>query len=57
MPDTHITQEHRRAFEAIAAVTADRPAQDGGEPEYPAGPLFICPTAATAPAGHEGPRA
>ena len=77
MPDTNITEDHRRAFEAltsgrfdnfclvscfvdgeataaIAAVTVNPPAEDGGEPEYPVSPLFICPTAAMTLTDHEG---
>ena len=80
MPDTHIIEEHRRAFEAltsgrfdnfclvscfvdgeataaIAAVTVDPAAEDGGEPEYLISPLFVCPTAAMTLTDHDGRRA
>ena len=77
MPDTNITEDHRRAFEAltsgrfdnfclvscfvdgeataaIATVTVNPPAEDGGEPEYLISPLFICPTATMTLTDHEG---
>jgi len=81
MSDTNITEEHRRAFEAlmsgrfdnfclvscfvdgeataaIAAVTVNPPAQDGGDdPKYLISPLFISPTPAMTLTDHEGRRA
>ena len=77
MPDTDITEDHRRAFEAltsgrfdnscllsccgdgetsaaIAAVTVNPPAEDGGEPEYVISALFICPIAAMILTDHDG---
>ncbi len=45
------------ATAAIAAVTANPPAEDGGEPEYLISPLFICPTAAMTLTDHDGPEA
>ena len=77
MPETNITEEHRRAFEAltsgrfdnfclvscfvdgeataaIAAVTVDHATEEGGEPEYPISPLFVCPTATMTLTDHDG---
>ena len=45
------------ATAAIAAVTVNPPAQDGGEAEYLISPLFVCPTAAMTLTDHEGRRA
>ena len=51
---TNITEDHRRAFEAL---TVCPPAEKGGEPEYVISPLLIAITDDMVPTDHDGGQA
>ena len=57
---TNITEDHRRAFEALTsgeAVTVCPPRQEAGEPEYVISPLFISITEDMVLTDHNGRQA